>query len=178
MRSYILFAGILLASTGLMACSDDSATSGAGGEGGDGSGASGPTSTGANTGGAGGMGGAGGGSAMSAEHLGELCNPMKACPMGYSCALVTAGSTSGFCTLPCQGNLDTKTCENGFAGPGKGICNLMLKDDMNTTITACGIACGDQWMPVLPEACPTGLKCQDLIGMNMMPDGKKDLCAP
>jgi hypothetical protein len=33
-------------------------------------------------------------------------------------------------------------------------------------------------MPVLPEACPTGLKCQDLIGMNMMPDGKKDLCAP
>ncbi|NUQ75084.1 MAG: hypothetical protein HUU21_16155, partial [Polyangiaceae bacterium] len=130
-------------------------------------------------GGAGGAGGAGGGSAMTAEHLGELCNAMKACPTGYSCAVLTAGATSGFCTLECMGQMDMTTCSNGFAGPGKGICNLTLKNPMdNTSFSACGIACGDQWMPALPETCPAGLMCQDLIGMNMMPDGKKDLCAP
>jgi hypothetical protein len=203
MRSYILVAGISLAAAGLMACSDGSDTGGGGGDGGDGgSGATGTTSTGTNTGGGGGaggaggagggmggagggmggagggMGGAGGGSAMSAEHLGEVCNAMKGCPTGYSCAVITAGAANGFCTLECLGNLDTKTCENGFPGPGKGICNITLKDEMNNTFQACGIACGDQWMPVLPEACPTGLTCQDLIGMDMKPDGKKDLCAP
>jgi hypothetical protein len=152
---------------------------GQGGAGGTGQGGAGGLGQGGAGGmGQGGAGGAGGGSAMSAEFLGQLCNPMKACPAGYSCAVLSADAMGGFCTLECMGNLDTTTCSNGFAGPGKGICNLMLKDEMGNTAPACGIACGDQWMPVLPENCPTGLKCQDLIGMNMMPDGKKDLCAP
>src|SRR5687768_12475589 len=141
MRSYLLVAGISLAATGLWACSDGSDTGGGGGGGGDGgSAATGTTSTGMNTGGGGaggvggagggmggaggGMGGAGGGSAISAEHLGEICNPMKACPMGYSCAVLTEGAANGYCTLECLGNLDTTTCENGFPGPGKGICNI------------------------------------------------------
>lgn len=124
------------------------------------------------------MGGAGGGSAGTAESLGQICNQMTPCPMGYSCAVVSMGATNGFCTLECEGQFDTMTCANGFKGPGKGVCNLTLQDAMMNMFSACGIACGDQWMPALPTDCPTGLTCKDLIGANMKPDGKLDLCAP
>lgn len=200
MRAFIL-AGLFLGSGALMACSSDPPSSGSGGEGGeDGSSSSNPTtstSTGSSTG-SGGQGGAGGGqggageggagqggagqgggaSAGTAEHLGDLCGAMQPCPTGYACAVMTMDATSGFCTPKCSGQLDTKTCSDGFGGPGQGICNLTLKDAMNTSFSACGIACGDQWMPALPTTCPAGLTCKDLIGTEMKPDGKTDLCVP
>lgn len=149
---------------------------GTGGAGGAGQGGAGQG--GAGQGGAGQGGGGGAAPAVKADHLGEICGPMKACPAGYSCTILTAGAMAGFCTLKCGGPMDMTTCADGFPGPGKPLCNIQLKDMMMNTFPACGIACGDQYMPALPPDCPTGLTCKDLTGPNMMADGKTDLCAP
>jgi hypothetical protein len=191
MKSFIM-AGLFLGSGALMACSSDNTSTGAGGGDSSSSKATTSASTGMSAGGGGqggdgqggggqggsGQGGGGGGSAMSAKLLGQVCNNMTPCPMGYDCIFLEKDAASGFCSLPCEGQFDTMTCTNGFPGPGKGTCNINVSDGMGGMTIECGIACGDYWMPPLPTDCPTGLTCKDLIGPNMKPDGKTDLCAP
>ncbi|HRI68875.1 MAG TPA: hypothetical protein PK156_31815, partial [Polyangium sp.] len=131
------------------------------------------------TGGMAGTGGMGGGApTVTAEHLGQLCTLSSPCPMGYTCVVTAMGATSGLCTLPCGGQMDTKTCANGFPGPGQPVC-AMAKDPMGNTTNLCAILCGTNFN--LPETCPTGLTCQDKFdpttGMPTM-DGKTDSCVP
>lgn len=128
-----------------------------------------------------GAGGGGGGGAMpSANKLGQVCNAMTPCPTDYVCIVLDAMATNGLCTIPCQGQMDTKTCTsaNGFPGPGQGQCALQAKDAMGNITTVCAVLCGAQFN--LPDACPTGLTCQDKINAMGMQgtDGKNDLCAP
>jgi hypothetical protein len=129
----------------------------------------------------GGAGGAGGAApVIPADKLGQICNPMAPCPMGYNCVKLDAMAANGFCTIPCAGVMDTKTCSaaNGFPGPGAGVCAFGVKDAMGNITTQCGIFCGAQ--NNLPDTCPTGLTCQDKVNAMGMPgtDGKNDICVP
>lgn len=126
--------------------------------------------------GTGGMGGSG--PMVKADKLGQICNPMAPCPMGYSCIQLDAMATSGFCTIPCPGIMDMTTCSqaNGFPGPGLGACVVGIQGQMGMF---CGVVCGAQYN--LPDMCPTGLTCKDTIdAATKMPgmDGKTDFCAP
>lgn len=182
------FLAVFFLGAAVAACSGTGTPSGQGGEGGEDPTTSGNSTSSSSSGmggaggsGMGGMGGMGGGApALSADKLGQVCDPMTAmtCPMGYSCILVGMGATSGFCTLPCTGLTDMKTCSqpNGFPGPGLGVCNVQIQ---NQPGNYCGVVCGAQYN--LPDMCPTGLTCKDTLdAATKMPgmDGKTDFCVP
>jgi hypothetical protein len=183
------FLAVCFLGIALVACDgtgDPSTTGGEGGEGGEK-----PTTSATSSSSSSGMGGAGGagstssssssgGPAVSADKLGQVCDPAmpNACPMGYSCVLLGAGATSGFCTLPCTGVADMTSCStpNGFPGPGLGACVVQIQ---NQPGMFCGVVCGAQYN--LPDMCPTGLTCKDTIdAATKMPgmDGKNDFCVP
>ena len=85
-------------------------------------------------------------------------------------------AVSGICSIECQGQMDQTTC-SVFMGPGKGICNISVKDpNGGADKFYCNIACGAQY--ALPEDCPVGMTCKDQVGPNGMPDGKNDSCTP
>lgn len=184
------FLAVFLFGAAVAACSGTSNPSGAGGEGGEDPTTSGgnPTSSSSSSGmggaGGNGMGGAGGAGGMapavSADKLGQVCSGVMACPTGYTCILLDPMATTGFCTIPCGGQMDMTTCSaaNGFKGPGAGQCAFSAKDAMGMTKTVCGIFCGAQFN--LPDACPTGLTCQDKFNAMGMPgmDTKNDVCIP
>src|SRR5262245_38656545 len=120
-----LLAAFFLGTT-IAACWSTTNPSGQGGEGGEEETSS--TSTmmssssssgmgGAGGNGMGGGGGAGGGApGVKADKLGQVCDAMNKCPMGYTCVQLQAMATSGFCTIPCNGVADMQTCgqPNGF----------------------------------------------------------------
>jgi hypothetical protein len=111
--------------------------------------------------------------AENAMYLGQLCGA-TACPDGYVCLVLVAGATTGQCSLPCPGDIDG-TCQDMFPGPGTAMCDFTLTD---TGENFCAIRCGNQWSPVLPTDCPTGLVCSDLTGSSGTPDTLLDFCAP
>lgn len=135
-------------------------------------------------GGSGGAGGAGGGMVTppKADKLGQVCGQMTPCPMGYTCILLDPMATAGMCTIPCNGQTDMTTCSkaNGYDGPGAGLCALGAKDAMGNIKSVCGIFCGAQFMPPVPDMCPMGLKCVDKFNAMGMPgmDGNNDICVP
>ncbi len=182
------FLAFFFLSAAVVACSGTGTPSGQGGAGGEDPTTSGSNSTSSSSSGTGGAGGAGstssssssGGPALSADKLGQVCDPAMPmpCAMGYSCILIGAGATKGLCTLPCTGVADMMTCSsaNGFPGPGKGACNVQIQ---NQPGMFCGILCGAQHN--LPDMCPTGLTCADTFdAVTKMPgmDGKTDFCIP
>lgn len=171
------------------ACSGTSNPSGPGGAGGEeevttstgsmmSSSSSGMGGTGGN--GTGGGGAGGGAPAPKADKLGQVCNAMTPCPMGYVCVALDA-MAGGFCTIPCGGQMDMTTCTaaNGFPGPGTGQCALGAKDSMGMVTSVCGIFCGALVNPP-SDMCPTGLTCRDKFDATGMPgtDGKNDICVP
>lgn len=115
--------------------------------------------------------------AANAANLGQVCNSMQPCPTGYTCLVVDAMATNGFCSLECQGTMDMTTCSNMFPGPGSPACLFTAMIGMET-LNFCGIRCGTQWSPPFPTDCPTGLTCGDITGMSGMPDGMTDFCVP
>jgi hypothetical protein len=110
---------------------------------------------------------------VSAESLGQACNPTR-CPADYICVSVEQGAQKGFCTFKCGGQQDTKTCANGYTGPGQPACALGAEGSADSY---CAVLCGEQFM--LPADCPEGLTCKDLSGESgPTPDGKTEICAP
>ena len=182
------FLAVFFLGAAIAACSGTGTPSGQGGEGGEDPTTSGNSSSSSSSGmgGAGGMGStssssSSGGPALSADKLGQVCDPMMPtpCAMGYSCLLVGMGATSGFCTLPCTGVADMQTCSqaNGFPGPGMGACVVQIQNQPGKLF--CGVICGAQYN--LPDMCPTGLTCKDTLdAATKMPgmDGKTDFCVP
>ncbi len=179
--------GFFMALGALAACGDETRSGGNGGEGGSSSSSSSSTTTSSGTagGGTGGMGtggmGSGGGSGSSSSGMmgsayGQICNQALPCPMGQQCITTGAMAVAGICSIECQGQMDQATC-SVFMGPGKGICNITLKDpNGGADKFYCNIACGEQYL--LPNDCPMGLTCKDLVGPMGMADGKLDSCAP
>lgn len=110
---------------------------------------------------------------VSAEHLGQACNPAR-CPPDYICVGLEEGSQKGFCTIKCGGQQDTKTCANGYTGKGQPVCGLGAEGSSDSY---CAVVCGSQYS--LPNDCPDGLTCKDLSGESgPTPDGKEEICAP
>ncbi len=96
----------------------------------------------------------------NAASLGAACTMQMACPAGYECISLQANATQGFCTLPCNGQADTTTCSNMFAGPGMGQCFIVTAQ--GAPPSKCGVACAG-----VGGACPTGMQC--LLDGNMSP---------
>jgi hypothetical protein len=110
-----------------------------------------------------------------ASYLGLLCGGH--CPTGYFCVRLSSSATMGWCADPCTGQADDKSCSSGFPGPGSGQCRFLIPVDAGQQ-SVCGVGCGAQWG--LPDDCPAGLTCQDLIDSTgaPSPDGMNDTCAP
>ena len=92
----------------------------------------------------------------SAGGFGQPCGQMTPCAMGAVC-ITTDMDMEGFCTIPCNGQMDTTTCSAAYSGD-VGVAACMLMDETGTS-WSCGIAC--KTLPGTNEMCPTGLICLD-----------------
>ncbi len=88
---------------------------------------------------------------VSAKALGQSCEGEQECPTGYLCVDLLDKSGS-VCSLLCGNVGETEICgeENGFPGPGKGVCHVMHP----TLGNLCGILCSPE------DECPNGLVCR------------------
>lgn len=99
--------------------------------------------------------------------FGALCSTAKPCATGLTCALVTAGATTGFCTKQCftSGN----ACTGQPAGTG---AYCILSDNSTPKKYFCAFLCkaGTQTWP-----CPAGLKCNPV---DNPPGSGQNSCDP
>jgi|GEM_PF-2958500 len=128
---------------------------------------------------------------MNANPLGTSCGIMKACPMGWLCAVQPGVSvdsnTVGYCSKVCMSDSE---CAVDYSGPGQPTCAPPAKlisptGAMMIRSRTCGILCGSGLVGpgVVAEMCPDQMQCNDIVDNSnptqfMMPtlDSINDYC--